>query len=121
MTCSQITHSPSSLRPLQVLLNDRLDVPPGSSGAPFKGTTQAGVEVCGDVLLVATGVQFNSSFMRHQLADALDQHGRIKAGGALPWGGVCAYLQWLKPRRWFIVHLLYCKQAASLLKSLDRR
>jgi hypothetical protein len=65
---------------LQVVLNDRLDVPAGASGGPFSGSTKGGVAVDCDVLLAATGISYNSSFMKQHLADALDEQGRIKVG-----------------------------------------
>lgn len=66
---------------VQVILNDRLDVPEGASGGAFTGCTRGGCQVDCDVLLPATGITLNSSFMQPHLADALDNQGRIKVSG----------------------------------------
>jgi hypothetical protein len=63
---------------LQLLLGDKLEVPAGSSGGPFSGTTAAGVAVAADVLLLATGITTNSSLVAKHLPDALDPQGHIK-------------------------------------------
>lgn len=63
---------------MQVILNDRVDGAAGASGGPFTGSTRGGVKVDCDMLLAATGITVNSDFIKPHLADALDQHGRIK-------------------------------------------
>lgn len=70
---------------LQLLLGDKLQVPPGSSGGPFSGTTSAGVAVAADVLLMATGITTNSGLLAQTLPDALDPQGRVKVRN----GGCC--------------------------------
>jgi hypothetical protein len=83
---------------LQVVLSDRLDVPSGASGGPFSGSTQGGVSVDCDVLLAATGISYNSSFMKPHLADALDEQGRINvrcAGREASWCHAAVLHLWL--------------------------
>lgn len=67
----------------KLLLGDKLQVPPGSSGGPFSGTTSAGVAVAADVLLMATGITTNSGLLAQTLPDALDPQGRVKVDATL--------------------------------------
>jgi hypothetical protein len=68
---------------VQVILNDKLDVPAGASGEPFTGATHGGCQVECDVLLPATGISVNTAFMQPHLADALDEQSRIKVSGCV--------------------------------------
>jgi hypothetical protein len=63
---------------LQIILNDKLDTHGPTSDGGFKGCTAKGVAVSGEVLLMATGIRCNSAFMKQDLADAVDEYGRIK-------------------------------------------
>eukprot|EP00775_Hariotina_reticulata_P002211 gene2211-2526_t len=62
----------------KIMLNDKLDTQAATTGGSFQGCTGKGVAVSCDVLLVATGIKYNSAFMKQDLADAVDEYGRIK-------------------------------------------
>jgi hypothetical protein len=68
---------------VQVILNDKLDVPAGASGGPFTGATRGGCQVECDVLLPATGISVNTAFMQPHLGDTLDKQSRIKVSGCV--------------------------------------